>query len=368
MAKAVTDRQPVAAGLVVTRYGHALGPGELPAHIELIEAGHPVPDAAGLRAAERAMALVANLDEDDRLLALISGGGSSLLPSLPAGMTLSDEQQVTRALLSSGAAIDEINAVRRCLSRIKGGRLAALASPAEVVTLVLSDVPGDDPALVASGPTVAGKGGLAEAREVLQRYGIAVPGAVAVALEDPANAPPSIEDLGDARVTIVGSGQTALAAAAALAEARGLRAVVLGDRLSGEARDLGLQHASLARNTTGGTVLLSGGETTVTVTNAAGRGGRNLEYLLGLGLALDGDPRVHALACDTDGIDGTQDCAGAILRPDTLARASRLGLDPEACLANNDAWTFFDALGDTIVTGPTRTNVNDFRAVLIGSA
>ena len=362
---------PECDGLVVTRAGHAGPPHQLPSYFELIEAGHPIPDRSSLAAAERAMALAKGLDAGDQLVMLVSGGGSALLSLPAAGITIADKQSLTRQLLRSGATIAEINCVRKHLSQIKGGRLAAAAAPARVITLVLSDVPGDDPSLVASGPTIADSTTLAQAREILARYAIECPPQVVMALFSPENETPSADVLeaaaGDIRV--LARARDALAAARRLAEQRGYSVVDLGDHLEGEARMLGAEHASLARSlsmNTGRTILLSGGETTVTVANAAGRGGRNLEYLLGMALALDGDPRVWALACDTDGIDGTEDSAGAIIAPDTLARARAFGLDPWTLLQENNAYSFFQALGDLVISGPTRTNVNDFRAVLIG--
>jgi hydroxypyruvate reductase len=308
---------------------------------------------------------VSGLTADDMLLALVSGGGSSLL-TLPApGLSLEDKRAVTTALLRSGAPIGEINTVRRHLSAIKGGRLAAAARPARVVSLVISDVPGDDPRQVASGPTLADGSTPSDALAVLARWNIDPPAAVREHLSR-ASAPvaPAAEP---ARV-IATAGQ-ALDAAAAAARVAGVEPLVLGDALEGEARELGREHAALAlrlQGQGGVRVILSGGETTVTVRARGGRGGRNAEYLAGLALGLDGAPGVHALACDTDGVDGTEDNAGALVGPDTLARARALGLDPAALLEANDAWSLFAALGDLVVTGPTRTNVNDFRAVLVG--
>ncbi|QJE74896.1 glycerate kinase [Aerophototrophica crusticola] len=350
------------SGLVVTRYGH----GAPTSRIEVVEAAHPVPDAAGQQAAQRILELAAGVGEGDLLLCLISGGGSSLL-SLPApGLTLEDKRAVNKALLRSGANIGEMNTVRRHLSAVKGGRLAAAAFPAACVTLGLSDVPGDDPATIASGPTVPDPTSFADARAILAKYGITPPPAVAAHLERAAEETPKPGDprLDRAEFRMVATPARALQAAADLARQHGLNPVILGDDLEGEARELGAAHAVLARQHPPGTVILSGGETTVTV-RGQGRGGRNVEYLLGLALALDGAPNVWALACDTDGIDGTEDAAGAILTPNGLAEARQSGKNPTQALADNDAYTLFKAIGSLVVTGPTRTNVNDFRAILI---
>jgi hydroxypyruvate reductase len=357
------------SGLVITRHGH-LPPGYAPGPgVELVEAGHPTPDANSLAAGRKALDLARSLGADDHLLLLLSGGGSSLLAAPAAGLTLADKQAVTRALLRSGAAIDAVNIVRKHLSMIKGGRLAAAAGPAQVTTWLISDVPGDDPALVASGPAVADRSTLADARRIVARHGIDPPPAVAAALRDPRNESPPAEapGLAGAQVRILGSGRDALDAAARLAAARGYKVDDLGDALTGEARVLGAEHAALARAAAGGPprLILSGGETNVTVVNPDGRGGRNLEYLLGLALALDGAPGISAIACDTDGIDGTEDAAGAMVFPDTLARARAGGLDPAGLLARNHAYRLFEALGDLVFTGPTLTNVNDFRAILV---
>ncbi|MFT3967401.1 MAG: glycerate kinase [Sphingobium sp.] len=374
MAAVATERVtgPL-SGLVITRTGHGVDQGRLESRLDYIEAGHPVPDAESLDAAARALAMARELEPGDRLLALISGGGSALMALPVPGVTLADKQAVTGMLLRSGAMISEINCVRKHLSLIKGGRLAVAAAPASVQTLIISDIPGDDPSFVASGPTVADHSTLAEARAVLDRYGIDAPEAVKSALADDANETPHADSLGLAgsEVSVIAKARDALAASGRLAESFGYRVTDLGDRLQAEARHLGAGHAGLARRLAADglpRVILSGGETTVRVTNAAGRGGRNLEYLLGLAIALDGAPRIHAIACDTDGIDGTEDVAGAIIGPDTLARAAALGLDPAAALKANESYLFFRALGDLVVTGPTRTNVNDFRAILIEGA
>ncbi|RME67266.1 MAG: glycerate kinase [Alphaproteobacteria bacterium] len=357
-------------GLVVTRYGHLEAGRHLPAHIEVIEAGHPVPDEKSVEAALRALALAQELDAQDHLLVLLSGGGSALLAAPVDGITLADKQTVTRALLTCGATIAEINCVRKHLSRVKGGRLAAAAGPARVTTMIISDVPGDDPSFVSSGPTVPDTTTLDMAREIVARYGIDVSDGVRRALADPRNETPPVDTLGLAgsETQIIARARDALMAATALAERMGYDVTNLGDHLQSEARHLGAGHAALARRLASAgkaRAILSGGETTVAVANKAGRGGRNLEYLLGLAIALDGAPGICALACDTDGLDGTEDNAGAVILPDTLARARALGLDPDTHLRRNTTYLFFEALGDLVITGPTLTNVNDFRVILI---
>ena len=357
------------SGLVVTRYAH----GAPTQHIEVVEAGHPVPDAAGVEAAERMLKLVEGLTEDDLVLCLMSGGGSALL-SLPApGITAQEKRDINRALLRSGAPIGEMNCVRRHLSSIKGGRLALACYPARVVTLVVSDVPGDDPAVVASGPTVPDGSTVRDALAILERYAIPVSDAVRGLLSDPARAAPKPDDPRLARneTIVIATAQGALEAAAQAARAAGITPLILSNSIEGEARDVASVHAAIARQVlehgqpiASPCVILSGGETSVTV-RGQGRGGRNAEFLLALALALDGQPGVHAIACDTDGIDGTEDNAGAVLAPDTLARAAQQGLDARAMLGDNDGYSLFSALGDLVVTGPTRTNVNDFRALLI---
>lgn len=357
------------SGLVVTRYGH----GVPCARIEVVEAAHPVPDAAGREAAGRILHMVAQLGPDDLVLCLISGGGSALL-ALPApGITLEHKQQLGRALLRSGASIGEINCVRKHLSRIKGGRLGLACSPARVVTLLISDVPGDDPATIASGPTLPDSTSCADALAVLAKYGIAAPAEVLEHLRSGAGETPKPGDprFAGHTVQVVAGAQTALDAAAAYARRAGVAAHILSDAMEGEAREVGIVHAALARQVARRgqpfarpCVILSGGETSVTV-RGQGRGGRNAEFLLSLAVALGGEAGVHALACDTDGIDGSEDNAGAWCGPDTLARAAALGLSARAMLANNDGYGFFSALGDLVVTGPTRTNVNDLRALLI---
>jgi len=356
-------------GLVVTRYGH----GAPTRHIEVIEAGHPVPDAAGEAAARRMLEAARGLGPDDLVLCLISGGGSALM-SLPApGITFEEKRALNKELLRSGAPIGEINCVRRHLSAIKGGRLALACHPARVVTLVVSDVPGDDPAVVASGPTVPDGSTGQDALAILASYGIAVPEHVREVLLDPQLAAPLPDDprLAGNAVSVIVTAQQALDAAAAAAQAAGYAPLILSSSMEGEAREVALVHASIARQVLqhgqplrAPCVLLSGGETTVTV-RGRGRGGRNAEFLLALAAALDGLPGVHAIAVDTDGIDGTEDNAGAWLAPGTLARARTLGLDARAHLLENDGYGFFDALGQLVVTGPTRTNVNDFRAIVI---
>ena len=368
MAQAVEQAwQGALGGLVVTRYGHSLPT----ARIEVVEAAHPVPDAAGLDAARRILALVAGAGPDDLVLCLISGGGSALLSLPVAGLSLADKQAVTGSLLKCGATISEINTVRKHLSAIKGGRLAQAAGNTPLHTLMISDVPGDDPAVIASGPTVPDPSHLELARAVLAKYAIAAPAAISRHLLDPAAETPKSTDpcFRSVTNTIVAAPRDALDAAAAAAAAAGVQPEVLGDDLEGEARALGAKHAALARSKIDPArpiVLLSGGETTVTVTGN-GRGGRNAEYLLGLGLALGSAPGVWAIACDSDGIDGSEDNAGALWAPDSMTRAAAAGIDAEARLADNDAYSLFAGIDDLIVTGPTYTNVNDFRAILVSS-
>jgi glycerate 2-kinase len=356
-------------GLVVTRYDHAV-----PCrHIEVIEAAHPVPDAAGREAAQRILEKVGGLTSDDLLLCLISGGGSALL-ALPArGVTLEDKQAINRALLGSGAHIGEMNCVRKHLSAIKGGRLGVAAAPASVVSLIISDVPGDDPSVIASGPTVPDATTAADAIAILQKYRIEIPPSVLTHLQSPSAETPKPGDPRFRNVTnlVIARPQDALEAAARVAGDAGYRPLILGNAIEGEARDVGLVHAGIAKQVVGygqpiepPCVLISGGETTVTV-RGSGRGGRNAEFLLSLAMALDGRAGIAAIAADTDGIDGSEDNAGAILLPDTLQRAERAGLNVKAHLANNDAYTVFAQVGDLLLTGPTRTNVNDFRAIVI---
>jgi len=370
MAKAFEDHWPGAlTGLVVTRYGY-----EVPCRrIEIIQAAHPVPDAASLAAARRILEFVRGLTADDLVVCLISGGGSSLLVLPQEGLTLEDKQAVNRALLKSGASITEMNCVRRHLSAIKGGRLAAACHPARVVTLLLSDVPGDNPMDIASGPTVADSTTCAEAGDILRRYGIEVPPAVHEVLESGRgeSVKPGDPRLAGNEVLMVTTPQMALEAAAAVARAAGVTTVILSDRIEGEAREVGkvmagvaLQVAAHGEPVPAPCVLLSGGETTVTV-HGNGRGGRNVEFLLSLAVALDGHAGIHALAGDTDGVDGQEEIAGAYLAPDTLSGAWAQGIRPRDRLADNDGHGFFQALGDSVVTGPTLTNVNDFRAILV---
>jgi glycerate 2-kinase len=370
MARAVEDHwQGELSGLVVTRYGHGVACDR----IEIVEAAHPVPDAAGLRAAARVLERVADLSPDDVVLCLISGGGSSLLTLPIEGLTLEDKQAVNRALLHSGAGIREMNCVRRHLSAIKGGRLAAACHPAKVVTLLISDVPGDDPIDIASGPTVPDPTRCSDALEIVRRYGIELPpGALEVLTSGRGETvKPGDPRLRDAETRVIATPQVALEAAAAVARDAGIPAHILGDSIEGEAKDVGkamagiaLQIAKHRQPFVPPCVLLSGGETTVTL-RGQGRGGRNVEFLLSLGVALEGRPGIHAMAGDTDGVDGLGEAAGAYLAPDSLTRAWNLGIKPKASLADNDGHRFFEALGDAVVTGPTLTNVNDFRGILI---
>ena len=371
MARALEAHWPgPLEGLVVTRYGH----GAATRGIEIAEASHPVPDEAGAAAARRMMALVRGLSADDLVIALISGGGSALLPMPLDGLALADKQLVNRALLMSGATISEMNCVRRHLSGIKGGRLALACAPARVVTLAISDVPGDAPGDIASGPTVPDPTTCAQALAILLKYAIAVPPVVRALLEEGGLAEtPKPGDPALARNSfhLIAAPQASLEAAAAVARQAGVAPHILGDSLEGESRDMGVVMAGIARQVASRgqpfappCVLLSGGETTVTV-RGKGRGGRNVEFLLSLAIALAGNRRVHAVAGDTDGVDGAAEVAGAYVGPDTLERALALGIVPAKSLAANDGHGFFEALGDGIVTGPTLTNVNDFRAILI---
>jgi len=367
------------SGLVVTRYGHAPPrPPGVPARIEIVEAAHPVPDAAGERAAARLLALAAGLSADDLALCLISGGGSALLTLPAAGLTLADLQRINRQLLLSGAGIHEMNTLRKHLSRITGGRLAAACGAARVVTLAISDVPGDDPAVIASGPTVADDSTCSQALAVARRHGIALPPAIVGALESGALETPKPGDprLARHQFHLIATPLQSLRAAAEAARQAGLAAHILSDAIEGEAREIGRMHAALARASAAGTgafqapcVILSGGETTVTMGEAPagvrfGQGGPGSEFCLGVAQALAGQPGVWALAADTDGIDGSADNAGALVTPDTLARAAARGLDLSDHLARHDAYGFFAALGDLVMTGPTQTNVNDFRVLL----
>ena len=373
MARAVEDHWPgPLEGLVVTRYGYAV-PCQ---RIEIAESAHPVPNEAGQAAARRMLELVQGLSADDLVLCLISGGGSALLPLPLPGLTLAHKQDVNRALLKSGATIGEMNCVRRHLSAVKGGRLGAACHPARVLTLLISDVPGDDPTDVASGPTAADPTSCDDALAIVRRYGIELAPAVREVLESGRgeSVKPGDPRLAGHELRIVATPQRALEAAAAVAREAGFTPYILGDAIEGEARDVGkvlgavaLQVAERGQPFAAPCVLLSGGETTVTV-RGQGRGGRNVEFLLSLGVALNGHPRIHAIAGDTDGVDGQEEIAGALLGPDSLARAWALGLRPRERLDDNDGHGFFEALGDAVVTGPTLTNVNDFRAMLVEAA
>jgi hydroxypyruvate reductase len=370
MAKAVEDHwQGELSGLVVTRYEHRVPT----RRIEVVEAAHPVPDLAGREAAERILKMVKGLSADDLVLFLVSGGGSALL-SMPApGLTLADKQAINKALLRSGANITEMNCVRKHLSAVKGGRLAASCAPAKVVTLAISDIPGDDPAVIASGPTVADATTFADALAILAKYGITEPLPVLNHLRAAQDETPKPGDprIANTELHMIATPQMSLEAAAHVARRAGITPLILGDAIEGESREVAMVHAGIARQVrrhgqpaTAPCVLLSGGETTVTV-RGKGRGGRNAEFLLALAVALDGHPGIAALAGDTDGVDGTEDNAGAILAPDSLARARARNLDAKAMLADNDGYSFFSGLDDLVRTGPTLTNVNDFRAILI---
>ena len=363
MAAAVEAHMPgPLCGLVITRYGHAV-PCRL---IEIVEAAHPVPDDRGRDAARRIASMVENLNPDDLVLCLISGGGSALLAAPAEGLSLADKQEVNRQLLASGAPIAAMNCLRKHLSMLKGGRLAARAYPARSLSLIISDVPGNDPSVVASGPTVADPTTNADALAIVRKYGLDLAPHVMDFLMSSRSETPKPGDprLARAEARIIADPSRSLASAAAFAQGRGLTPINLGDRVEGEAREVGRRHADEARRAQAPSVILSGGETTVTV-RGRGRGGRNAEYLLGLAIALGDQAGRYAIAADTDGIDGSQDNAGALITPDTLRRARSLGIDPEACLADNDAYGFFERLGDLVVTGPTLTNVNDFRAILV---
>lgn len=353
-------------GLVITRYGHGL-PTE---QVEVVEASHPVPDAAGFAAAQRVNQIVQGLSEDDLVLFLISGGGSALMTAPAEGVSLEDKQAVNKALLACGAHIGEINCVRKHLSAIKGGRLAAQAYPARRVALMISDVPGDDASVIASGPTVVDPSTRQEALDIIAKYALEVPAAITDYLASPASETPKPGDarLADVENHVIAAPSQSLAAAKVVAEEAGVRVIELGDLVEGEAREVGAEHARMALEIAGGndgpTLIISGGECTVTIAGS-GKGGPNTEYLMGMALELNGAEGIHALACDTDGIDGAMDNAGAIIDPTTLARATTAGMDTAAMLADNDAHAYFLKLGDLVVSGPTHTNVNDFRAILI---
>lgn len=371
MARALEAHWPhPLSGMVVTRYGYAVPTRA----IEVVEAAHPVPDGAGLASARRMLDLVRGLTADDLVIALVSGGGSALLPLPLHGLAIEDKQAIGRALLASGATISEMNCVRRHLSGVKGGRLAAACHPARVVSLLISDVPGDDPVDIASGPTVGDPTTCADALEVVERHGIALPAAALALLKSGAGESVKPDDPRLARIDtrLIAAPQMALEAAAQVARRAGVPVHILGDSLEGEARSAGTLMAGIARQVARRgqpfappCILLSGGETTVTV-RGQGRGGRNVEFLLALAIALGGEPGVYALAGDTDGVDGIEDIAGAFVAPDTLARAWQLGIHPARSLQDNDGHGFFGALGDAVVTGPTLTNVNDFRAIYVG--
>jgi len=363
MARAVEQCRPNdIEGIAVTRYGHGVDC-QL---IQVVEAGHPLPDEAGQGVASRFLSAAADLGPDDLLLFLLSGGASALLVEPLPGLSLADKRAINRALLEAGAPIAEMNCLRKHLSAIKGGRLAAAAAPARVMTLAISDVPGDDPAVIGSGPTSADPTSCADALAVAGRYAIKLPETARTALEQGRweTVKPGDPCLARTDYVLVARPADALAAAAAKAREMGFDVFRLGDDLQGEASDIGAAHAELARKQATG-LLISGGETTVTAKHRGGRGGPNCEYLLALAVALDGAPNVHAIACDTDGIDGTSEAAGALIGPETLARARAAGMDARDMLARHDSYEFFRRLGDLVVTGPTRTNVNDFRAVLV---
>jgi glycerate 2-kinase len=356
-------------GVVVTRYGYACET----QFLRVMEAAHPVPDAAGLAASEALFAALEGLTADDLVIALVCGGGSALLPAPAEGLSFEDEVALNKALLASGAPIGVMNAIRKQVSRIKGGRLALAAHPARVVSLIVSDVPGDDPAQVASGPTVPDAVGKAEALALAAAYGVALPPSVAKWLETSPEPPmPDDPRFAGNVVQVVASAARSLEAAAGVAEAAGVSAAILSDAIEGEARDVGLVHAALAREVAtrarpfqAPVVLLSGGETTVTIKAEGGRGGRNTEFLLSFARAVDGLSGIAALAADTDGIDGTEPNAGAFANGDTARAMRAAGVDPSAALAKHDAWGAFDAVGAIFAPGPTGTNVNDFRAVII---
>ncbi|MDT8326068.1 MAG: glycerate kinase [Roseovarius sp.] len=371
MAEAVEAVYGPCEGLVITRYGYA----RACQGIEIVEAAHPVPDEAGLAATARMLDLVAGLGEGDMVLALISGGASALLVQPAGEMTLAEKQAVNAALLASGAPIGQMNVVRKHLSRVKGGQLAAAAYPARMMALMISDVPGDDPGQIGSGPTVGETSTPADARAIIERFGIELPGSAQAALVGQSGviAPDDIR-LSKVENVIYAAPSQSLAAATDLAQEHAITATILGDALEGEARDVARAHAKAALAAQAGlgasatpVLLLSGGELTVT-RRGDGIGGPNAEYALALALALDGAPGIHAIACDTDGVDGAAEVAGAMIGPDTLTKARMAGRDPQQALDANDAHGFFDAIGDQVVTGPTLTNVNDFRAILIAPA
>lgn len=362
MAEAVEAEWGPCEGFVITRYGYAR-----PCKgIEIVEAAHPVPDAAGVAATQRLLALLDTVGEDDFVLALISGGGSALLIAPAGDITLQEKQELTQALLASGAPIGEINGVRKQLSAVKGGRLAAASYPAQMLALMISDVPGDNPGDIASGPTVGNTGDAVLALATLDDWGVVPPTSIKTYLEkggDPVL--PDDPRLSRVENVIYAAPSQSLEAAAKLAEAKGYTVQILGDAIEGEARDVAAAHAEIARKATPGTLILSGGELTVT-RRGDGVGGPNAEYALALAIALDGAANIHAIACDTDGVDGAAEVAGAVIGPDTLAKARAGGIDANDALARNDAHNFFAAIDDQVVPGPTLTNVNDFRAIFVG--
>ena len=363
MAKAVEDHwQGEISGLIITRYGF-----NVPCrHIKIIEAGHPVPDVAGEKAASGILDMVAGLGPDDLCLALMSGGASALLIRPAQEISLPDKQEVNRMLLRSGANITEINTVRKHLSAIKGGRLAQAIAPAKLVTLMISDVPGDDPGVIGSGPTIPDPTTFEDALAVINKYQINLPSKVRTLLESGLDETPKPNDRAfiDTQQFIVARPRASLDAAAAVAREAGIEVIMMSDRLEGEAREVAREHAGMARSSDGPKLFLSGGELTVTI-NGNGSGGPNTEYALAMAIALEGDHRIHAMAIDTDGIDGSEDNAGALIKPDTLVRAKAAGLNADHFLKDNDSYGFFAGIGDLIMTGPTFTNVNDFRAVLV---
>jgi glycerate 2-kinase len=362
MAEAVEAAYGPCEGLVITRYGYAR-PCE---GVEIVEAAHPVPDEAGMKATARMLSLLEGLGKDDMVLALISGGASALLVQPAGEITLAEKKSVNEALLASGAPIGQMNILRKHLSRVKGGQLAAAAYPARMLSLMISDVPGDDPAMIGSGPTLGDASTPSDARAILTRYGIDAPSSVMAVLNGPSQVvPPDDPRLSRVDNVIYAAPSQSLAAAADMARAEGIEVRILGDAIEGEARDVAEAHAALALETRGDrpVLLLSGGELTVT-RRGDGVGGPNAEYALALAIALGGAPGIHALACDTDGVDGAAEVAGAIIHPATLTK----GTDAKSALARNDAHSFFEAIGDQVVTGPTLTNVNDFRAILVEPA
>ena len=361
MAEAVEAEWGPCEGLVITRYGYAR-PTQA---IRIVEAAHPVPDQAGRQATDEMLDLLAGLRPEDFVLALISGGASALLTAPAGRVTLAEKQAVNRMLLASGAPIGQMNVLRKHLSRVKGGQLAAAAHPARMLALLVSDVPGDDPALIGSGPTVGDDSTVADALAITRQWGLELPASVQDALAGESGVVPTADPrLSRVENVICAAPSASLQAAADMARAAGYEVEILGDAIEGEARDIARAHADLARAAKGPCILLSGGELTVT-RQGDGTGGPNAEYALALALALDGAPGIHAIACDTDGVDGAAEVAGALIGPDTLRIARQQGVDPQAALARNDAHGFFAAIGGQVVTGPTLTNVNDFRAILI---